>query len=138
PGLLAGLRINEADLGAILADQSLDPNGTLDVATLNRLHRFSALARGLGMHITEFLRLIRISGVDPFASPSAAVGFVELADYVAASPFSVFELDYLLTNHFTVNSGVALEDRSTVTFLTQLRQGLAEINDRLRHKADQS
>src|SRR5205823_6690925 len=33
PGLLAGLRINEADLGAILADQSLDPNGTLDVAT---------------------------------------------------------------------------------------------------------
>ncbi|MFC9660067.1 neuraminidase-like domain-containing protein [Nocardia sp. NPDC127606] len=137
PGLLAGLRITESDLDAIVLDHTPDPDAPLDLAMLNHTHRVVALARGLGMRIADFLRLRRIGGIDPFTSPAAAVSFAELADIVIASPFSVAELDYVLTHHFTVNSGVALDDRAIVAFLTQLRQDLSQVSDRLKRTNDQ-
>jgi hypothetical protein len=138
PGLLAGLRIRETDLDLILADQSLDRTAPLTATVLNTLHRITVLARGLGLTIRDFTRLARIWGSDPFTSPARAVVFAELVEEVTSSTFSVAELDYLLTHHFTVNSGVALEDRTVLAFLRQLRQGLAEIADRLRQQNDET
>jgi hypothetical protein len=138
PGLLAGLRIGEADLDLILADLSLARTSPLNAAVLGSLHRVAALARGLGLPVRDFLRLARIAETDPFASPASAVAFARLADEVSASAFSVAEIDYLLTHTFTVNSGVALEDRNVLAFLRPLRQGLAEIADRLRQRGDET
>ncbi|HEX4817117.1 MAG TPA: neuraminidase-like domain-containing protein [Nonomuraea sp.] len=137
-GLLAGLRVGEADFDLILTDQGLNRESPLTAAVLARLHRIAALARGLRLAVPTFLRLARLSGADPFASTGAALAFADLADQVSASEFTAAELDYLLTHHFTVNSGVALEDRNVLAFLRQLRQGLMEITDRLRKRADES
>ncbi|MFI6504874.1 neuraminidase-like domain-containing protein [Nonomuraea typhae] len=138
PGLLAGLRIGEPELDLVLADLSLDRTAPLTAAVLNRIHRVAVLARGLGLPVRDFLRLARIAGTDPFASPAHAVAFAGLADEVLASAFSVVELDYLLTHTFTANAGVALEDRTVLASLRRLRQGLIEIADRLRRQADQT
>ncbi|MGW0141741.1 Tc toxin subunit A-related protein [Streptomyces calvus] len=138
PGLLAGLRIGETDLDLILADRSLNRNSPLNATVLASLHRVTALARGLGLTIRESLRLAKIWGSDPFASPAHTVDFADLVDRVTSSAFSVAELDYLLTHHFTVNSGVALEDRTVLAFLRQLRQGLAEITDRVHRQKDET
>lgn len=137
-GLLAGLRVGEADFDLILAHLGLDRNSPLNATVLARLHRIVALARGLRLAVPTFLRLLRISGADPFASTDAALAFADLADQVNVSGFTVAELDYLLTHHFTVNSGIALEDRNMLAFLRQLRQGLAEITDRLRKQPDET
>ncbi|MBO3752679.1 hypothetical protein J5X84_42080 [Streptosporangiaceae bacterium NEAU-GS5] len=138
PGILAGLRIGEADLDLILADLSLPRTAPLTAGVLAKLHRVAALARGLGLPVRDFLRLATIAGTDPFASPAQAVAFAARADEVAAAAFSVAELDYLLTHTFTVNSGVALEDRNVLAFLRLLRQGLTEIADRLRQRDDET
>ncbi|MEU5296204.1 neuraminidase-like domain-containing protein [Streptomyces umbrinus] len=138
PGLLAGLRISEGDLDLILADRSLDRNSPLNATVLADFHRITVLARGLGLTIRELLRLVKMWGTDPFASPAHAAAFAELVDQVTSSPFSVAELDHLLTHHFTVNSGVALEHRTVLAFLRQLRQGLAEIADRLSRQNDET
>ncbi|MFC9585845.1 neuraminidase-like domain-containing protein [Streptomyces yangpuensis] len=138
PGLLAGLRLSESDLDLILTDRTLNLNSPLNAAVLADLHRVTVLSRGLGLTIRDFLRLTKMWGSDPFASPAGAVQFSSLVDQVTSSAFSVTELDYLLTHHFTVNSGVALEDRTVLAFLTQLRQGLAEIADRLRRQNDET
>ncbi|MBL1098335.1 neuraminidase-like domain-containing protein [Streptomyces coffeae] len=138
PGLLAGLRVGETDLDLILADRSLDRNSPLNATVLATLHRITALARGLDLTVREFIRLVAIWGSDPFASPGRTEEFAELVDQVLSSAFSVAELDYLLTHRFTVNSGVALEDRTVLAFLRQLRGGLAEIADRLSRQNDET
>ncbi|MFF4293562.1 neuraminidase-like domain-containing protein [Streptomyces vinaceus] len=138
PGLLAGLRISEADFGLILGDRSLTFESALNAGVLAELHRITVLSRGLGLTIGEFLRLRRIWDSDPFASPTRAVEFSRLVDQVKSSTFSVADLDYLLTHHFTVNSGVALEDRTMLAFLKQLRQGLADNADRLARQKEET
>ncbi|MFC8940126.1 neuraminidase-like domain-containing protein [Streptomyces griseoincarnatus] len=138
PGLLAGLRLSESDLGLILADRSLNFGSPLNAGVLADLHRITVLSRGLGLTIGEFLRLRRMWISDPFTSPASAVEFSSLVDQVTSSAFSVADLDYLLTHHFTVNSGIALEDRAVLAFLKQLRQGLTEIADRLARQKDET
>ncbi|MGA5552385.1 neuraminidase-like domain-containing protein [Streptomyces pseudogriseolus] len=138
PGLLAGLRLSESDLGLILADRSLSFESVLNAGVLAELHRITVLSRGLGLTVGEFLRLRKMWGSDPFASPATVVQFSSLVDQVKSSAFSVADLDYLLTHHFTVNTGIALEDRTILAFLNQLRQGLAEIADRLARQKDET
>src|SRR5205807_1477108 len=84
--------------------------------------------------IDPFLRLKRLWAQDPFATPRATLKFVELAQQVAASGFSVPELDYLLAHRFTPSSGVALEDKTIVTVIQAIREGLQKIGDDLRLK----
>ncbi|MGW7134638.1 Tc toxin subunit A-related protein [Streptomyces bobili] len=139
PDLLVALRLSESDLGLILADRSLSFESPLNAGVLSDLHRITVLSRGLGLTIGEFLRLRRMWGSDPFTSPASAVEFSNLVDQVTSSAFSGADLDYLLTHRFVVNSGIALENHTVLAFLKQLRQGLAEIADRLarqKHETD--
>lgn len=131
PGLLAAFRIQEVDLSLILASLALAPTDTLNWAVLSQMHRITVLAKALGLSVESFLRLARLWGQDPFASPAATWAFVQLAQKVAASAFSVPELDYLLAHRFTQNSGVALSDKTIGAFLQGLREGLQKISDGL-------
>ncbi len=131
PGLLAAFRIKEADLSLILTDLTLAPTDTLNWTVLSQIYRITVLAMALGLSIDDFLRLKRLSAQDPFASPATTWQFVQLAQKVVASLFSVVELDYLLAHRYTQNSGVALSDKTIVAFLQLLREGLQKISDGL-------
>ncbi len=138
PGILAAFRIKEADLDLILADLGLAATGSLDLAVLSHIHRIAVLAQALGLTVDAFLRLKRLWAQDPFASPGDTRRFVELAQQVAASGFSVLELDYLLAHRFTPNSGVALEDRTIVALMRSVRQALLKIADGIHIKTEET
>lgn len=136
PSLLAAFRIKEADLDLILADLHLTKTSPLNATVLSQIYRIAALAQALGLDVDSFLRLKRLWAEDPFASTDATRRFVELARQVAASDFSVLELDYLLAHRFTLSSGVALEDKAIVAVLQALREGLQKIGDDLSLNAE--
>ena len=138
PGILAAFRIKEIDLNLILADLALVTTGTLDATVLSNIYRVTVLAHALGLNIDQFLRLKRLWAQDPFAKPGATRKFVELAEQIAASDFSVLELDYLLAHQFTPNSGVAIEDKTIVSLLQSIREGLQKISDDLSLKTEET
>ncbi|MBW8876246.1 MAG: peptidoglycan-binding protein [Acidobacteria bacterium] len=138
PGILAAFRIKEPDLDLILADLGLAKTNNLDATVLSRIYRIAVLAQALSLTVDQFLRLKRLWAQDPFANPDATRKLVELARQVAASDFSVLELDYLLAHRFTPSSGVALEDKTIVTVLQALREGLQKIGDDLRLKTEET
>lgn len=138
PGILAAFRIKEADLTLILDDLTLKPADNLDVTKLSHIYRITVLARALGLKIDPFLRLKRLWSKDPFADPAATSKFVKLAEQVSTSDFSIEELDYLLAHRFHSTSGVALEDKSIVSIMQVVRDGLRKIADDLRLKTEET
>lgn len=138
PGILAAFRVKESDLNLILAELSLAPSDTLDAAVLSHIHRITVLAKALGLKIDPFLRLKRLWAQDPFANPAATRSFVELSQQVAASGFSVEQLDYLLAHHVSANAGVALQDKAIVTLITTVREGLLKIDADIRRKREET
>ncbi|MDP2621002.1 MAG: neuraminidase-like domain-containing protein [Hyphomicrobiales bacterium] len=138
PGILAAFRMKESDLALILADLGLVPSNNLNATKLGHIHRITVLAKALALTTEQFLRLKRLWAQDPFANPAATRTFVELAQQVAASGFSVEQLDYLLAHQFSANAGVALEDKAIVTFITTLREGLLKIDGDVRRKSEET
>jgi len=140
PGILAAFRIKEADLTLILSEPDLGVAVTanLDAAMLSRIHRIAVLAQSLNLSIDAFLRLRRLCAFDPFSDPAATLNFVALAKDIAASSFSVLELDYLLAHRFTSSSGVPLEDKAIIGAVQDIRQGLQKISDELRLKSEET
>jgi len=137
PGILAAFRIQEPELNLILADLGVLTTASLDAKVLSRIYRVAVVAHALGLGVDPFLRLKRLWSQDPFADSKLTRTFVELAERVAESDFSVLELDYLLADRFTRNSGVALEDKAIVAALEALRDGLQKITDGVSRKAEE-
>ena len=133
-GLLAALRIKENDLSRILAALGITADTALTPDLLWRLWRVPALARGLDLSVTELLDLTRLTGTDPFASPANAVSFTRAMDETAASPFTFPDLDYLLNHKYAANSGVALESKAIVSFLSTLRVNLTDVLQAVRRQ----
>ena len=138
PGLLAALRVKEPDLNLVLADLSLTPESPLDEANLGEIFRIPALAAALHLSVEDLVRLKRLWGQDPFASPEQTLTFAELVNDVTDSAFSVRELDYLLAHRYVPSSGVALEDRTVETLIRAMRAGLQQITDDLQRKSEES
>jgi len=103
PTILAALRITEADLDRIwdhaIAQQTIPGRATapLSLHNLSVLHRYTVLAKALGMRIADLVALLALSGKDPFEArhPRSTLAFAALARKVKASGFSVATLDYL-------------------------------------------
>ncbi|HEX2084075.1 MAG TPA: hypothetical protein VHF89_00190, partial [Solirubrobacteraceae bacterium] len=124
PAIRAALGIDDAALREILADAEIDPGAALTLSTLSRLYRVSALARATGLQVRDLLTLNRLWADDAFVHPSATVRFLDLAERVAASPFSVEELDYLLAHRARPGGSVAIDDATVAALLAGLRSGL--------------
>lgn len=152
PAILAALRITESDLVHIW-DHAISLNAigqrdtasvtagvvqALDLHSLTVLYRYTVLARGLGMRITDLVGLLTQSGADPFMPrrPAATLDFVKLARRVQASGMSVVTLDYLFRHIVSPAQGPAPADTVVLCALTQIwaalgtvRQDTAVIDD---------
>jgi len=108
PALMAGLRVDAADLEAIRAAAGLaDAPGTppaararLTLAAVSAIHRHVALARMARLSVTELLGLLELTGLDVFERPDrvprgAALAFADVVERVRASGVKVAELRYL-------------------------------------------
>ncbi|HET9454498.1 MAG TPA: neuraminidase-like domain-containing protein [Gemmatimonadaceae bacterium] len=137
PGILAAFRIKEPELALILGDLGIPRSASLTAQRLGEIHRVTVLASALGLGVDSFLRLKRLWGQDPFANPAATLQFVELAGRVAASGFSVPELDYLLAHRALPSSGIALDDRAIAALIDSIREGLQRISEAVRLGSDE-
>ena len=138
PGILAALRISENELAMILADMGSSNAAALDIGTLSHLYRYATLAHALQLGIEDFLRLKRLFAQDPFASPQASWNLLQLAQQIAATSFSIAQLDYLLTHHYNPTSGIALDDNTIASLLQGLQSGIQKIEDDLKPKTDET
>jgi len=110
PRVLAALRISAADLAAIQAHAGLGPDTTLALDNLTTLYRYTVLAKGLGLRITDLVTLLTLTGAAPFGSPGQALDFLETAGVVASSGFTAPALDYLFRHVAAPGRGPAPSD----------------------------
>ncbi len=147
PVIQAALNLSAQELAALL---SPGPHGTAitqrNLASLSQLHRRASLSRTLGLPVLDLLRLVLLSGTEPFdddtASPTPDVAsvraLIELVDDIRASGFSLAELDYLLRHVVEPSEGIALlRDRSEEIFVELIR-GLQDIVAETSREADAS
>jgi hypothetical protein len=96
--LQAALTLTAEEIERILNARGLAiESAELRLPVVSMLHRYFVLARALGLPIKDLIGLIALSGLDPF---SETVDFVELAQKVRESGFSVESLEYLLAHEY--------------------------------------
>ena len=138
PGILAAFQISEVDLNLILTDLSLTVTSVLDWNVLSRIYRFTILAKATGLNIDQFIRLKKLSALNPFASATSTLDFVDLMEKIATSNFSILELDFLLANQYNSNSGVALENKTIISSIKEIREGLQKVEDDIILKSEET
>jgi hypothetical protein len=118
--LIAALAVSDNDLteiGNYLLSLEDKDTGTLqlDMSTLTWLYRFALLAPRLGLSVDEYFVLLCLMYYpeSPYLqptkgelpeSPAGVAEVVEAADWLRLSPFSVYDLQYILTG--VVNGGL--------------------------------
>lgn len=100
--LLAAFKIKESELAAIAKDAGLDLDiALLKLPTLTALYRYTVLAKALKLSIDELLAIKNLLGIDPFPAenndPADILAFIDAADVLTQSDFSIDELGYVLT-----------------------------------------
>jgi hypothetical protein len=138
PGLLAAFSINEDDLNLILANLELTTASTLDWTVVSQIYRNTLIAKALDLNIDDFLRLKKLSGIDPFADPKNTLEFLKFYENLQNSGFTISELDFLLNNTYNINAGVALEDNTIIAIFKELREGLQKLVDETSLKPEET
>src|SRR6185369_8345938 len=118
-----GLTLDEISMIIKVEGGKID-DASLSLANVSSLYRYSLLARGVHLSVSDLISLRRLSGIDPFTPLSkepladsssranrtnasefdsplkSTLPFVEMAMQVAASGFTIKELEYLLRHQF--------------------------------------
>ncbi|MGB1275275.1 MAG: hypothetical protein ACPG77_05945, partial [Nannocystaceae bacterium] len=95
------LRIGEDDLATALGLVQLTEESNLNLITLSKLYRVSAMARALRVGIEDLKRIVDLAELgDPFSGqPTAPVRrFLDRARMILGSPFSPAQLLYISAN----------------------------------------
>lgn len=143
PALRAALNLTADDIERILtsAGHPLD-TAQLDLPTISILHRYRLLARALKLSIRDLIALEDLSGLHPFQPLGAGplvttdddvplrqtLAFVEVAQAVKASGFSVEDLGYILRQQLLDPLGKYRPDPSSLmTLVLKLASGIGAI-----------
>ena len=137
PSILAALRLSADDLNSIRTDagllDTLTTKTRLNLANLSQLFRYVVLARGLGLSIPDVIGLKALTGVNPFALGSAdpvtvpAMNFVQIAQTVQSSRFSVGQLNYIYRAISNPAVGLGPLQSDLDQFEANLESGLQKI-----------
>ena len=113
-------------------------NVKLTLDNLSALYRTVSLAKALKLSLRDFLSLRILSGINPFDAQdiAATIRFVEMAELVRASGFSIAELDYLLRHQYQPNSAVAPSEKEISLILGELRNDLQKIAQEYQFASD--
>ena len=107
PGVLAAIGASADDLRLLIDDEAClavlgrpapVPGATISLETLTALYRHVQSARALRLRVPELLRLLAVSGLDPFDDQNldSALALAELAARLRARSASIAELDHLV------------------------------------------
>lgn len=125
--ILAALAVTEADLALILSDIGKAEADSLTLALLSDLYRRASFAKALDVSVSDFLSVRKLTDVDPFANPEAAIDFSAETGTIDQSKFSIPTLDYLLRHLYEETSGLAPAESSITLVLDGIKAGLQAI-----------
>jgi hypothetical protein len=112
---------------------------TTTIAVLSAARRRISLARALGVALPALRRLVVMTGIDPFhdgasvvdmAGLQNALDFLDAAQVVRESKFSVEALDYILFHRDPKAPGLKPDPIATVALLETLDEQLAGVTER--------
>ena len=119
--LIASLNISASDL-SLLKSPLILANDELNLRNLSQLYRHSVLANGLGVSLPSYIILLELVESNPFSSTATTVDFVERAQNLLNSDFSLQDLNYLLRHDFEVTSSIQPTDVDISSFFEALRE----------------
>lgn len=127
PTILAGLQITSDDYDTLLNSDEVAFDGKLNLDNLSELHRYSVLSKKLGYGIEDFLSLKKLIGINPFSKAESTFEFLQKGMLFKKSGFSLVEINYLLKNEYTEESGIAPTNDEISVFLSELRAAIRTI-----------
>ncbi|SLK00937.1 neuraminidase-like domain-containing protein [Arthrobacter sp. P2b] len=149
--LQGGLGLTADDVRRILEDigKSLD-TAALSLDHVSLLYRYGFLAKGLKLSVGELIALKQLSGLDPFKTLhpdpltkleedypfTQTLRFVEVAEKVKATTFTLEDLEYLLRHRFDETGKYRPNRESTLTLLKRLSDGIRTIRSENALPAD--
>lgn len=113
--LQSALNLTADEIDRILVDAGKSPDTVeLSLDTVSLLYRYGLLAKALKLSVRDLITLKRLSGLDPFKPLSAGpltkldddhpfkqtLRFIEVAEIVKESGFTIEDIDYLLRHRF--------------------------------------
>jgi hypothetical protein len=130
-GLLAALRVSEADLSLLIdsdsADQQLalepivDSGETVAIENLSRLYRVTSFAKANKLKLRDFLLLRELSGLNVLqgdavtdASPDGTLAFRKLAERAAGVELTLEEMHYLIRHVAPEGSKLLLDPEKDI------------------------
>ena len=132
--IIAGLGITDEDLSTLRAVELLDDS--LNLANLSALYRATLLAHGLDLSIADYATLRTLCDIDPFIATdlsqtlqfdlSQTLQFIEVAEHIAQSAFTLPQLDYLLRHEDAAGAFVPAESQIILVF-NDIRTGLEQL-----------
>jgi hypothetical protein len=129
----ANSAIHAAGIQGTVSLVSWFPQATLTLANLSTLYRYAMLAGALNLSVEDLIGLKKISGIDPFPAATAPlfihpiIQFVKAAQMVAASKFSIPQLNYLYRAIPDLNDSLPPTEVSEQQLLIGLSAGLQKI-----------
>jgi hypothetical protein len=129
---LGAMRLKAEDLEQLLDHLFPDDTTTpLNLANLSRLYGASTLARALKLKVADFLDLLELTGLDPFAGPLLTRELVDEAAAARKAPLSLARVHALLRRELP-----AIEHDPLGSVLRTLRARLQETTAELAPIAD--
>ncbi len=125
--IAAALQVSIDELALLLADSKVVADDKLTLENLSSLYRHARFARALNHSIPTYLAALKLIGATPFTATEATIDFVQQCERIAASGFSVEDLNYLLRHDFTSNYPVAISDSSIALVLGSMRDAIRKV-----------
>ena len=129
--VLGGIGVKAEDLARLIKHFFPDDAAPLNLANLSRLTGAATLARALKLSVAEFLALLNLTHINPFADPNRTRALVDEVKRARQSPLSVAQVDALLRRHVP-----AIEHNALGSAMRILRSCLQETAAELTPTAD--
>jgi Tc toxin complex TcA C-terminal TcB-binding domain/Neuraminidase-like domain/Salmonella virulence plasmid 28.1kDa A protein/Putative peptidoglycan binding domain len=124
--IAAALRMSEADIDLLLEHLSFDALTPMTLNSLSALHRFAILARAIRLPVRDLIALTKLTEQPPFVDgdPRATLDFIEAANKVRQSGFTVDQLYYLYYHESDASRPLQPTIESQLPLLRTLKSSL--------------
>lgn len=129
PALQSALSLTAAEISAVLAAEGHDNNTELSRQVVEVLHRHAALARAVGIEVSDLLVMRRLTGMAPLGGgiDERVLDLARTCLAVDRSPLSVAELDLLAASNFDPEGELAPDVEATRQALPTIAGAIAGI-----------
>jgi hypothetical protein len=140
PAIMAALQISADEFAMLHQNASVivripDPANTsltiiddrLSLTNLSSITRHVFYSKSVGLPVREYLTTLELVNHTPFATTATTVLFTDQLHTIKTSPFTIEELDYLLTHRTRPGSRIAATDAVIGMLLDGMREDLRKI-----------